>query len=68
MYYRIAAIIGYVLSIIFWLSAWAWAASNASVWLGVYSGYDYGVVYDNSPFKSYGAALAACAGLGAVVW
>jgi len=70
LFYRFIACIGYAISIIFWLSAWAWSASLASFWLS-YSD-DYGFdVYDNSfdsTLKSEGGALAACAGLGAVVW
>ncbi|KAK4134744.1 hypothetical protein BT67DRAFT_449617 [Trichocladium antarcticum] len=58
-FYCIGFFIGYILSIIFWLSAWAWSASSASAWLGLGSIYGYG---------NYGASIAACAGLGAVVW
>lgn len=60
LFYRVAFLIGYILSIIFWLSAWAWSASWASVTLGTY----YGHVY----VSQFGVSSAACAGLGAVVW
>ena len=60
LFYRIAFLIGYILSIIFWLSAWAWSASSASVWL---SGW-----WRSGPGEKHGQALAVCAGLGAVVW
>ncbi|KAK4183045.1 hypothetical protein QBC35DRAFT_131515 [Podospora australis] len=60
LFYRIAFFIGYILSIIFWLSAWAWSASSASVWLG-YS-------WKGTEGHKEGQALAVCAGLGAVVW
>ncbi|KAK4100220.1 hypothetical protein N658DRAFT_507961 [Parathielavia hyrcaniae] len=63
LFYRIAALVLYILSIIFWLSAWAFSASIASVFLGSYYGSRLGGVY-----QSYGGALAGCAGLGAVVW
>ncbi|KAK4236032.1 hypothetical protein C8A03DRAFT_17280 [Achaetomium macrosporum] len=58
-FYRIGALIGYIFSIIFWLSAWAWSATWASVFLS-----PGGSRADNS----FGGALAGCAALGAVVW
>lgn len=67
MFYRIIALVAYILSIIFWLSAWAWAASTAAFWLSsyCYGGYCVSLTgYD----KSEGSALAACAGLGALAW
>ncbi|EPE03585.1 hypothetical protein F503_01843 [Ophiostoma piceae UAMH 11346] len=66
-YFRIVAVIAYAFSIVFWLSAWAWSASNAAFWL---SNYCYGgYCYDGDSYaKKEGGALAACAGLGAVVW
>lgn len=60
LFFRIFLLVAYALGIVFWLSAWAWAASNAAFWLS-YSGV----------FHYYGGqagALAACAGLGALVW
>jgi hypothetical protein len=79
-FFRIILLIAYIISIIFWLSAWAWSASVASVWLA-YSGdfsssnchYDnnFNLVCDNTgdnPWKRYGASLAACAGIGALIW
>ncbi len=63
MFYRIIAVIAYIFSMIFWLSAWAWAASSASAWLSLSQ---FGVI-DNS-WKSEGGALAACAAFGAIVW
>ena len=70
LFYRIIAVILYAFSIIFWLSAWAWSASVASLWLSVYSSYGYYGYNDSyySAGKAEGAALAACAGLGALVW
>ncbi len=65
MFYRLIAIVGYAVSIIFWLSAWAWAASTAGFWLSYFCGVDF---CEDGPWKSEGSALAACAGLGAVVW
>lgn len=76
-FFRILLLIAYVISIIFWLSAWAWSASAASLWLS-YAG-DFDCSYDSNfnyvcdqngsnPWKREGAALAACAGLGALIW
>jgi hypothetical protein len=66
-FYRIIALVAYILSIIFWLSAWAWAASTAAVWLGSYC--YLGVCSSPSGYASReGGALAACAALGAVIW
>ncbi|RYP09275.1 hypothetical protein DL765_008500 [Monosporascus sp. GIB2] len=59
-YYRVVVLAAYVLAVIFWLSAWAWAASWGSFILA-YANY-YG------PYQRYGAVVAACAGLGAIVW
>ncbi|KAK0701707.1 hypothetical protein B0T26DRAFT_528008 [Lasiosphaeria miniovina] len=63
-FYRIAAFVLYILSIIFWLSAWAWSASLAGLWLG------YNTLGGVLPkeYKDEGSALGACAGLGALVW
>lgn len=68
MYYRLVAVIAYALSIIFWLSGWAWCASWAGAYLSLadYYGID-GLSYDNFA-KKEGGSLAACAGLGAIVW
>jgi membrane protein implicated in regulation of membrane protease activity len=67
MFYRLVALIAYILSIIFWLSAWAWAASTAALWLST-SCY-FGTCSSPSSYASReGGALAGCAGLGAIVW
>lgn len=67
LYYRIAALIVYILSCIFWLSAWAWSASLASFWLATYcNGFLCGSTGDYG--KQVGGALAGCAALGAVTW
>lgn len=58
-FYRVGALVGYILSIIFWLSAWAWSASNASAFMSVKVVKEYNQI---------GSGLAACAGLGALVW
>ncbi|RYO75157.1 hypothetical protein DL766_005210 [Monosporascus sp. MC13-8B] len=59
-YYRVVVLVAYVLAVIFWLSAWAWAASWGSFILA-YANY-YG------PYQRYGSVVAACAGLSAIVW
>ncbi|ERT02534.1 uncharacterized protein SPSK_05528 [Sporothrix schenckii 1099-18] len=64
---RIAAAVAYALSIIFWLSAWAWAASVAALWLSTVC-YDGTCVKPNSYAAKEGGALAASAGLGAIIW
>ncbi|KAK1767998.1 hypothetical protein QBC33DRAFT_514288 [Phialemonium atrogriseum] len=56
-YFRIGLLIAYCLGVIFWLSAWAWAASTAAFWLS-WAVYSHGT----------GGALAGCAALGAVAW
>ncbi|KAK3688066.1 hypothetical protein B0T22DRAFT_143618 [Podospora appendiculata] len=68
LFYRIAGVVLYSLSIIFWLTAWAYAASQASTWNSAASLFgDFGGGFDNS-FKKEGSALGAVAGLGALVW
>ncbi|KAH7160240.1 hypothetical protein B0J13DRAFT_124827 [Dactylonectria estremocensis] len=66
LYYRIAFIIGLILNAIFWLSAWAWAASVASSFFSYYNSYDG--YYRSKSLDAYGGSMAACAALGAVVW
>lgn len=61
-FFRIGALIVYILSIIFWLSAWAWSASEASIWLMSSAG---GYYRYNS---NVGGALAGAAAVGAVAW
>lgn len=66
-FYRVIALIAYILSIIFWLSGWAWAASSASFWLQSYC--YFGTCVSPSGYaKAEGSALAAAAALGAVAW
>ncbi|KAK4125881.1 hypothetical protein N657DRAFT_281442 [Parathielavia appendiculata] len=62
LFYRIVALVLQILSIIFWLSAWAYSASVAAHVFRVYSGGKLGAA------QSYGGALGGCAGLGAIVW
>ncbi|KAM0328179.1 hypothetical protein ACHAQA_005586 [Verticillium albo-atrum] len=66
-YFRLAFIIGYAFTIIFLLSAWAWAASIAGLFLGsnCYLGFCSGPSNDE---QSYGSSLAAGAALGALAW
>ncbi len=65
LFYRIIAVIAYAISIVFWLSAWAWSASMAGFWLGYVCAFG---VCDDGPWKNEGASLAVCAALGAIVW
>jgi hypothetical protein len=78
-FWRIILLIAYIISIIFWLSAWAWSASVASVWLTYSVDYSYDCGFDNNnnyvcnttsdnAGKREGSVLAACAGLGALIW
>lgn len=55
-FFRIGALVGYILTVIFWLAAWAWSASDASFWLNYYR------------YPSLGGSLGGCAGLGAIAW
>jgi hypothetical protein len=57
-YFRIGFLIGYALSIIFWLCAWAVGASYASDTLGI----------DNTFYRKFGGSAAAIAAIGAVLW
>ncbi|KAK0643315.1 hypothetical protein B0T16DRAFT_459480 [Cercophora newfieldiana] len=66
-FFRIGFLIGYIFSIIFWLSGWAWAASLAGVWLSYYDGFGISTSASD-PVKQLGASLAVTAALGAVVW
>ena len=71
LFYRVGALVLYLLAVIFWLSGWAYSASQASAWLSIYNNW-VGIYYSSSvsnlPIKNEGIALAACAGLGALVW
>ncbi|KAK3307452.1 uncharacterized protein B0T15DRAFT_501953 [Chaetomium strumarium] len=58
-FYRIGALLGYIFTIIFWLSAWAWSASWAAIFLSA------GAYSDEMAF---GGAMAGAAALGAIVW
>jgi hypothetical protein len=65
LFFRIIAIIAYAISVIFWLSAFAYAATWAAYWLSFFDDYYY---RGNNPLKTEGAVLAACAGIGALIW
>ncbi|KAK7432608.1 hypothetical protein QQZ08_000816 [Neonectria magnoliae] len=64
LYFRIALIAALILDAIFWLSAWAWAASVASSFFSYYNDF-YG---RSSDLEAYGGSMAAGAALGAVTW
>ncbi|KAH6895231.1 hypothetical protein B0T10DRAFT_210941 [Thelonectria olida] len=63
LYIRIAFIGALILCAIFWLSAWAWAASVASSFYSWYDGW-----YSDNTFSAYGGSMAAAAAIGAVTW
>ncbi|KAH7261484.1 uncharacterized protein BKA55DRAFT_561458 [Fusarium redolens] len=65
LYMRLLFFGSLVLTAIFWLSAWAWAASWAADFYRVYD--DYGLGRANG-LDAWGATLAAGAALGAVTW
>jgi hypothetical protein len=60
-FFRIAVLIVYVFNVILWLGAWANAASWAKSLLDLTRNSSSWIYKD-------GAALAACAGIGALVW
>ncbi|KAK7958474.1 hypothetical protein PG988_013322 [Apiospora saccharicola] len=61
-YYRIAMLLAYILTCIFWLSSWGWSASWAAFLLASYDGFYY------TGLHTFGSVMAACAALGAVTW
>jgi hypothetical protein len=63
MYIRILFMVCLILSAIFWLSAWAWAASVVSDFYNLVDGYHIG-----STLTGYGASLAVATALGAINW
>ncbi|RWA03575.1 hypothetical protein EKO27_g11527 [Xylaria grammica] len=65
-YYRIGVLVGQLLSAIFWISAWAWAAS----WAAYILSFDNYNSYDEirGSWKAFGQTTAACAGIGALIW
>ncbi|KAI5463078.1 hypothetical protein BGZ63DRAFT_402419 [Mariannaea sp. PMI_226] len=63
LYIRIAFVIALILCAIFWLSAWAWAASVASSFFSWYNGF-----YKDGTLSAYGGSMAAAAAIGAVNW
>ena len=66
LYLRLGFVAALILDAIFWLSAWAWAASVASDVLKLYdNSWHY---YGGDRFHAYGASMAAGAALGAVNW
>ncbi|TGJ80742.1 hypothetical protein E0Z10_g8027 [Xylaria hypoxylon] len=65
-YYRIVVLVGQILSAIFWISGWAWAAS----WAAYILSFDNYNSYDRirGSWKAFGQTTAACAGIGALIW
>jgi hypothetical protein len=71
IYFRLAVIIAYILSVIFWLSGWAWSASVAALFLATTCTSYLGSSYCSGPGSydvKFGASMAAAAGLGAIAW
>ncbi|EJT77934.1 hypothetical protein GGTG_03037 [Gaeumannomyces tritici R3-111a-1] len=69
MFFRIAALIAYLLGIIFWLASWGWAASMSGVYFSLantYSNRIYGALPNK--LRQEGGALAGCAAIGAIAW
>ncbi|KAI1750968.1 hypothetical protein F4782DRAFT_229887 [Xylaria castorea] len=66
LYYRIVFIVGQLLSVIFWIYAWAWAASWASYTLSFDNYNSYNSI--QGAWMTFGKTIAACAGTGAEVW
>ncbi|KAI1168822.1 hypothetical protein F5B18DRAFT_199356 [Nemania serpens] len=66
IYYRICVLVGQLLSTVFWIIGWAWAAS----WAAYVLSFDNYGSYDSirGAWKAYGQTMAACAGIGALVW
>lgn len=62
-YLRLAYVVLLPLAAIFWLSAWAWAASVASVFRGSYNSF-----WGSDDLNRYSSSIAACAALGAFTW
>jgi hypothetical protein len=62
LFLRIAYVVLLPLGAIFWLSAWAWAASVASAFRSIWTG------TGSSNLDKFSASIAACAALGAFTW
>ncbi|KAI1428248.1 hypothetical protein F5Y12DRAFT_48107 [Xylaria sp. FL1777] len=65
-YSRIGVLIGHLLSVIFWISAWTWAISWATYILS-FDNYDS---YDSirGSWKAFGQVTLASAAIGSLVW
>ena len=61
-YIRLTYVVLLPITAIFWLSAWAWAASVASVFRG------YNSSFWGDDLNRYSSSIAACAALGAFTW
>jgi hypothetical protein len=61
-YIRLTYVVLLPLCAIFWLSAWAWAASVASAFRG------YDSFFRDSALDRFSRSIAACAALGAFTW
>ncbi|KAL7629129.1 hypothetical protein AAE478_000648 [Parahypoxylon ruwenzoriense] len=65
-YYRLAVLVAYTLSAIFWLTGWTWGASWAS-YMNSFSG-DNDNRDNGGLWNTFGSVMGACAGLGALTW
>ncbi|KAL6354581.1 hypothetical protein LRP88_11924 [Fusarium phalaenopsidis] len=65
MYLRLLFVGALILDAIFWLSAWAWAASWTSNYYSIYNAAGFGLYAE---LKAWGASMLAGSVLGAFTW
>ncbi|KAI0514852.1 hypothetical protein F5B22DRAFT_222482 [Xylaria bambusicola] len=65
-YYRIGVLVGQLLSLLFWIAGWTWAASWAAYTLSFDNYRSYEPIRGH--WKTFGQTTAACAGIGALIW
>lgn len=65
MYLRLLFVGALILDAIFWLSAWAWAASWASNYYSIYNAAGFGLYAE---LQAWGASMLAGSVLGAFTW
>ncbi|KAJ4205154.1 hypothetical protein NW767_003944 [Fusarium falciforme] len=65
MYLRLLFVGALILDAIFWLSAWAWAASWTSSYYSIYNAAGFGLYAE---LQAWGASMLAGSVLGAFTW